>query len=68
MQALKLTILNSSVLCEGFSEYIWLETVDSIKESKKITFSKEAVKPIVEVINNSKLHKDVFKKDLALQQ
>ncbi|WP_305404979.1 ATP-binding protein [Photobacterium leiognathi] len=57
-----------SVLCEGFSEYIWLETVDSIKESKKITFSKEAVKPIVEVINNSKLHKDVFKKDLALQQ
>lgn len=56
-----------SVLCEGFSEYIWLETVDSIKGSKKITFSTEAVNPIVVIINNSQLHQDVFKKDLVSQ-
>lgn len=48
----------------NFCEFLWIETVDSIKDTHKVVFSKEAVNQIVNTVNNQTLHKSIFKKDL----
>jgi hypothetical protein len=57
-----------NTLNEKFSNYIWLETLDTIKHSHKVVFSKEAIDKVVEVINNTALHKAVFKRNLELKK
>lgn len=53
-----------NTLNEKFSNYIWLETLDTIKHSQKVVFSKEAIDKVVEVIDNPALHKAIFKRNL----
>ncbi|SHL04609.1 ATP-binding protein [Flavobacterium chilense] len=51
-----------------YSTYIWLETLDTIKDSHKVVFSKEAINMVVQVIDDSSLHKTVFKRNLELKK
>jgi Putative DNA-binding domain len=47
-----------------FHEYIWIETMDKLKNTKKVVFSSNSVEKIVEVVNNESLHIQIFKKIL----
>lgn len=49
---------------DKFNEYIWDERLDTIKDSHKVVFSKEAVKKVLELIDDSNLHITVFKRNL----
>lgn len=63
-EKLKIENPDSESVNSSFSEFLWIETVDSIKDTHKVVFSKEAVSKIVETVNNQTLHKIIFKKDL----
>lgn len=52
---------------KDFEEFMWVENLDIIKGTKKIVFSKEAIKPIVDIINDNNLHKRIFGKELSLK-
>ena len=54
----------TEVLNENYSQYIWVQKVDS---ANKIVFSHEAKAPLLEVINNRDLHMSVFGKELSLK-
>jgi hypothetical protein len=41
-------------------KFIWIEVEDSIKNKRKVVFSKESIDKISEIINNEKIHKTVF--------
>lgn len=43
-----------------FSEFIWIETVDNLKGKKKVVFSPKAVTPLLEIIEDSTKHTDIF--------
>ncbi|MFS2889046.1 hypothetical protein AAH095_19765 [Phocaeicola vulgatus] len=43
-----------------FSEYIWIETIDNLKGKKKVVFSPKAVTPLLEIVEDSPRHVDVF--------
>lgn len=55
------------ILNSDFSNYIWIENVDTIKNKKKVVFSKEAIQVIVDTINDNANHKNIFKKELNLK-
>ncbi len=57
---------NDDVLNREYKKYIWIEKIDEIKDTNKIVFSKEAIDPIMEIVNNKTLHKAIFKKELIL--
>ena len=43
-----------------FSEYISIETIDNLKGKKKVVFSPKAVTPLLEIVEDSPRHVDVF--------
>ncbi|WP_449400825.1 ATP-binding protein [Chryseobacterium wanjuense] len=57
-----------NILNEDFSNFIWIENIDTIKDKRKVVFSKEAIKPLLEVINDNSKHAKYFKKDLHPKQ
>ena len=58
---------SEGILNEAFSNFIWIENVDTIKNKKKVVFSKESIKILTDLINNNTEHKLIFKKDLHLK-
>lgn len=52
---------------DNYKEYIWIENIDTIKGTKKIVFSKEAIDPIITTINEIKNHESIFGKNLSLK-
>lgn len=57
-----------NILNEKFNNYIWIENTDTIKNKRKVVFSKDAIEILTQVINDKQNHKKVFKKDLHLTQ
>ena len=57
-----------NILDEKFNNFIWVENIDTIKDKRKVVFSKEAIDILADVINDKKNHKKVFKKELHLTQ
>lgn len=49
---------------DNFNQFIWNERLDTLKDSHKIVFSKDAVSKVVEVVNNDSLHMTIFKRNL----
>jgi hypothetical protein len=49
---------------KDFNKFIWIETVDAIRETQKIVFSKDAVEEIVKVVDNITIQKEIFDKEL----
>ena len=47
-----------------FNKFVWIETVDAIKNTHKVVFSKEAVEEIVKTVNDQSLHVTIFKREL----
>ena len=47
-----------------FIEFIWIDIFDEIKDSKKIVFSTSAIDKLLLIVNDAKLHKEIFKKQL----
>lgn len=43
-----------------FSDFIWIETIDNLKGSKKIVFSLNVVKPLLEIVEDTSKHKEIF--------
>jgi hypothetical protein len=43
------------------NQFVWIETLDT---SKRVVFSSEAQEPLLNIINNSALHREVFGKNL----
>lgn len=58
---------SEEILNEKYSEYIWIENIDTIKNKKKVVFSKEAIKILVDTINDNQNHTLIFKRDLHLK-
>ncbi|CAM2747880.1 Putative DNA-binding domain-containing protein [Flavobacterium succinicans] len=56
------------ILNEKYSEFIWIENIDTIKDKRKVVFSKEAIKILTDTINDSKNHKTIFKRELHLKK
>lgn len=56
---------SENLINEEFKEFIWIENLDTIKGTKKIVFSKNAIEPILTVINDKKVHQKVFNKLLS---
>lgn len=44
-----------------FNQLLWIETLD---KTQKVVFSKDAIAPLIEVINNEALHNEVFGREL----
>lgn len=53
-----------NLINDEFKKFIWIENLDTIKETKKIVFSKDAIEPILTVINDKRTHQKVFNKSL----
>ncbi|MDN5285708.1 MAG: hypothetical protein JWR38_1982 [Mucilaginibacter sp.] len=45
---------------KDFDKYIWLETFDKIKNVHKVVCSEVAIDKIVQTVNTSSLHKEIF--------
>src|SRR5690606_3706263 len=56
---------SENLINEEFKEFIWIENLDTIKGTKKIVFSKNAIEPILTVINDKKVPQEVFDKLLS---
>lgn len=54
----------ANLLNEEFSDFIWIENIDKIKNKKKVVFSQEAIELLTKVINDKSNHQKVFKKEL----
>lgn len=46
----------------NFNNYVWLENFDTIKGVHKVVCSKESITKIIEIVNNDKIHIEVFGK------
>jgi hypothetical protein len=57
-----------NIINEDFSEFIWIENIDTIKDKKKVVFSQGAIKILTETINDKKNHKLIFKRDLHIKK
>jgi len=55
---------DESCLNSQFNNFIWIETLDSIKETHKVVFSKEAVDEIVKTADDENTQKEIFRKVL----
>lgn len=49
---------------EGFDNYLWIETIDTEKDSKKIFFSLNAVQELLNIIEKKENHLTIFGKEL----
>jgi hypothetical protein len=49
---------------DSFNQFIWDERLDTVKDSHKVVFSKEAVAKVVEIVNDTSLHMTIFKRSL----
>ncbi|PIE85255.1 ATP-binding protein [Candidatus Gracilibacteria bacterium] len=58
---------DSSKISNLHEKFIWIEIEDSIKQKKKVVFSKVAIKEISSIIDNSTLHEKIFGKILQLK-
>ncbi|MBO6185507.1 MAG: ATP-binding protein [Chryseobacterium sp.] len=54
------------ILNPKYSNYIWIENIDTIKQKIKVVFSKEAINLLIDVINNNNFHVKIFGKNLNL--
>lgn len=52
---------DESKIVKDKSEFIWIEVLD---RTHKIVFSENAVEPLIDVVNNSKKHHEIFGKSL----
>lgn len=43
-----------------YNQYIWVEVMDQISQRKKVFFSPDAIKEIAEIIEDDKLHEEIF--------
>jgi len=59
---------SDNLIVPEFSNMIWIESVDSIKASRKVVFSEHAITPILEVVDDPALHPIVFGKSLVSTQ
>lgn len=50
-----------------FSEFIWLENFDKIKNFHKVVCSEKAINEVLKAINNVDLHEDIFGRRLAIK-
>ena len=50
-----------------YKEYLWIQTIDIIKNSSKIVFSRDAIDKIYEIIENKDLHQEIFGKLLTIK-
>ncbi|SHH75872.1 Putative DNA-binding domain-containing protein [Chryseobacterium oranimense] len=57
-----------NILNEKFSNFIWIENIDTIKDKKKVVFSKDAIEPLIEIINDKSNHVKYFKRNLHSKQ
>ena len=62
----KFKVVNPDENCvkSEFNRFIWIETVDAIKNTHKVVFSKEAVDVVVKTVNDKSLHSIIFKREL----
>ena len=51
---------NDEDINPNFSDFIWIETVDNLKGKKKVVFSPKAVHPLLEVVEDSTKHCEIF--------
>lgn len=56
------------ILNEKYSEFIWIENIDTIKDKRKVVFSKEAIIILTETINDKKNHNLIFKRELHIKK
>lgn len=59
---------SENLINEEFSNYLWIENFDKIKNRKKVVASEEAIEPILQIVNNSSLHREIFRRELSLQK
>jgi len=52
---------------DRYSDYIWIQTLDTIKDTHKVVFSEKAIDEIIKVIDNQSLHEGVFTRKLDLK-
>ncbi|WP_134399660.1 RNA-binding domain-containing protein [Flavobacterium psychrophilum] len=50
------------------NNFIWVESLDTIKHVNKVVFSEEAIEKMVEIIDNQTLHKTIYKRNLELKK
>ncbi|OQX98074.1 MAG: ATP-binding protein [Bacteroidetes bacterium 4572_128] len=50
-----------------FKQFIWIETIDDISRRSRVFFSSSAIPKLVETINQTELHEDIFSKSLELR-
>lgn len=43
-----------------FSDFVWIETIDDLKGSKKVVFSPKAVNPLLEIVEDTTKHTEIF--------
>ena len=60
-------IPNETEINNKYKEYLWIQTIDIIKKSSKIVFSRDAIDKIYEIIENKDLHQEIFGKLLAIK-
>lgn len=66
-EKLKIDNPPSESVIESYAKFVWIEKTDEVKDTHKIVFSKEAVDPLVEVINDAAKHMQIFKKQLDIK-
>ncbi len=58
----------SNPVNSDFNNYIWLENFDTIKDVHKVVCSKESIPKIIEIVNNEKIHIQIFGKMLTTKK
>ena len=53
-----------NLLNDKYSDKIWIENQDNLKDRSKIVFSETAIEPLATLINDKGKHMEVFKKEL----
>lgn len=43
-----------------FSDFVWIETIDDLKGSKKVVFSPKAVNPLLEIVEDTTKHTEIL--------
>lgn len=55
----------NETVSNDFNKYIWVETVDQYSQRTKVFFSPSAIPEIAKVIDDPKIHKQLFNKKLS---
>jgi hypothetical protein len=52
---------------DSYEKFIWIEITDKLSQRTKVYFSEEAIIELLNKIDDSGLHKDIFGKSLSLK-